>query len=107
MKAAILTMAAALSGCATLIPNSVRPEFEHMSHLTQHQPFTSDPTRYDANIASVAAHWNGPHNFYVEVAEGVDLDQHYVRDGRQEYGEVLGPREEFTMRVGWILTVKK
>ena len=48
MNCRLIAVAAAaiqLSACAALVPNSVRPEFEHMSHMTQHAPFTDHPTR--------------------------------------------------------------
>ena len=93
----IAAVAAQLSACMAIVPNSVRPEFEHMSHMTQHAPFTDHPTRYGANVANLVLHWDAPHHIQVEVAEGIDMD----RAWGQSEGEILGPREEFTARIGY------
>jgi hypothetical protein len=98
-----LTMALGISGCATIVPNSIRPELEHISHASQHAPFTSSPTRYGANMANLVLHWDLPKHFTAELAEGVDLDRHY-RD-TNSCGEIMGPREEFTARIGYTFTI--
>jgi hypothetical protein len=89
----------ALQGCMAIVPNSVRPEFEHMSHLTQHAPFTDHPTRYGANMANLVLHWDAPHHLTVEVVEGIDLDRAWGQTASA--GEIIGPREEFSARVGY------
>ena len=71
-----------LGGCA-LVPNSVRPEFEHISHATQHEPFTNHPTEYGANMANLVLHWDLPRHFSLELAEGVDLDKTLETTERQ------------------------
>jgi hypothetical protein len=91
-----------LSGCA-LIPDSVRPEIEHMSHATQHEPCTDHPTNYGVNIASVMLHWDLPHA-YLEVGDGLALNRPNTSGG---YGEVWGPREQFTARVGLIIPIRQ
>jgi len=91
----------ALSACA-IVPNSIRPEFEHMSHLSQH--LSAAHTNYGANIVNVVAHWDTPAHTYIELAEGIDLDRHY-RD-INSYGDIIGSREEFTARIGYVFQVK-
>lgn len=96
-----------LNGCSALRviePDTVRPEFEHISHATQHEPFTSSPTNYGANIVSVIAHWDTPKGTYLELGEGISLDRDY--DG-QECGEIAGPREQFTLRIGYVFHTNK
>jgi hypothetical protein len=86
-----------LTGCAGL---SVRPEFEHMSHLSQHEPFTDHPTGYGENIANLIVHWqHGP--LYVEAGEGIALAPYYPAS--QSFGEIVGPKEEFSFRLGYVL----
>jgi hypothetical protein len=103
MKTLIFLAAAAASGCAAM-PNSVSPEFEHISHATQH--FGPDRTNYGANIANVTAEWDVGKHFYVTLAEGLDLDKTYSIYGKPEHGEIMGPREEFTGRVGYKFITK-
>ena len=100
-KHVVILSAAALSGCAVL-PNTIAPEFEHMSHATQHAPLTEHPTRYGANIAQVTAQWDYG-RAYVSLSEGIDLNRHYP----YSYGEIEGPREQFTARIGYRFTVRK
>lgn len=86
-------------------PDSIRPELEHMSHLTQHEPFTSHPTKYGSDVINVVAHWDTPKHTYFELAEGVSIDK---RDRwTQSYGELVGSREEFTARIGYVFVVPK
>lgn len=94
-----------LGGCA-LVPNSVRPEFEHISHATQHEPFTNHPTEYGANMANLVLHWDLPRHFSLELAEGVDLDKAYTVYGQPEHGEIMGPREQFSGRISYSIQVK-
>ena len=103
MKHAILCAALVLQGCAAL-PNTIAPEFEHLSHAGQH--LGAGRTDYGANIANITAEWNLTKHFYVTLAEGIDLDPAYSVYGRPEHGEIMGSREEFTGRVGYKFTVK-
>lgn len=96
-------LALSVTGCASLIPNSVRPEIEHLSHATQHFQ-TFDPN-YGSELFNLVAHWDIKQHAYLEIAEGVDLDRFYRSSN--SYGEILGNREEFTARVGWVFTVRK
>ena len=61
---------AMIAGCA-LVPNTISPELEHMSHVTQHQPFTDTPTRYGINIASVVVGYRLGDHLQLELADGV------------------------------------
>jgi hypothetical protein len=104
MKSLALLIPLTLSACAVM-PDTVRTEFEHISHATQHRPFTDTPTKYGANMANLVLHWDLPKRFTVELAEGIDLDRHY-RD-TNSCGEIMGPREEFTARIGYSFKVPK
>jgi uncharacterized protein YceK len=98
----------ALSGCATIVPNYVAPEFEHMSHAAQHWPITNQPTRYGANMANLVLHWDAGRSdrshLAVELAEGIDLDKRYPNV--PSCGEIMGPREEFTARIRYQFQLK-
>lgn len=104
---------------------------EHVSHLTQHQPFARYPTNYGYNTVNVGITFEehgtrgaGP---FLTLAEGYNLtaqssEFHYtgqqvpicihvmadegcyswpVYSGQQAYGGLLGPREVFSARIGW------
>lgn len=94
----------AVTGCASLAPNYVAPELEHISHATQHAPFTDHPTPYGANLALVTVGYNLPHHLNVELSEGVSLDRHY-RD-TDEWGEIKGPREQFSVRLRYMIQLR-
>jgi len=96
-----LALCATLSGCAAL-PDTVRPEFEHMSHLTQHRPFTDTPTDYGADLVNLMLHWDLG-RWQLEMGEGFAVDHGYPAS----VGEILGPREQFTFRVGYSFRVPK
>jgi hypothetical protein len=109
-----LTIAAALallSGCSTLRaiePNTIAPEIEHVSHATQHQPFTNDPQHYGANLLNLTANWNFGQHAYLTLAEGIDMDRRQtLNTGETQCGEIMGPREEFSLRAGWRFVVKQ
>jgi hypothetical protein len=108
MKSLALLIPLTLSACA-IMPDTVRTEFEHISHATQHRPFTDTPTKYGANMANLVLHWDLPKRFSIELAEGVDLDKHYPSSNGypQSYGEILGPREEFSGRIAYSFKVPK
>jgi hypothetical protein len=98
------------AGCAhsfdfmTLAPDTIGPEFEHMSHASQH--FGSDQSNYGSEIASIVAHWNMPRGFYLELAEGADLDPRWTAPHHSGCGELQGPREEFSGRIGYRFRIK-
>jgi hypothetical protein len=97
---------AALYGCV-LAPNSLRPEVEHMSHLSQHQPFTDEPNSWGVQMVNIIAHWDLPHA-YIEIGEGFALNAKSPTpwDGAPRYGEIVGNREQFTARAGIIIPLK-
>lgn len=103
MKALAFCLLPVLSGCASLVPNSVRPEFEHLSHLTEHRPLTDAPNDYNVNMANLIAHWD-VHRAYVEIGEGVAINRRYPSEN--SYGEIMGPREQFTARIGYVFQVR-
>lgn len=88
-----------------MLPNYVAPEFEHMSHATQHQPITSSPTNYGANIVQVTAHWDMPKHFTLDLSEGYDLDKRWA-GANPTCGEIEGPREQFTAKIGYKFIIK-
>lgn len=104
MKITLLLIALALEGCAAL-PNTIAPEFEHMSHATQHEPMTNAPTEYGAEILNLTAEWNLTPRFYIALSEGIALNNRDSCDCG--YGEIGGPREQFTGRMGYRFTVRK
>lgn len=98
-----LILAIGLNGCA-LAPTYVAPELEHMSHLTQHGVMgTHNEYIKDAiAIAQVTAHWDVGQAF-LEVSEGIALNR---KSGEYAYGEIYGPREQFTAKIGYKFLVK-
>lgn len=99
LKAISAALAAAflLQGCAVL-PNTVGPELEHMSHATQHEPFTSHPTNYGSEILNFTAEWarddgTGPR---LDISEGAVIGP----------DEIAGPREQFSARFGWRFRIR-
>jgi hypothetical protein len=112
MKLSVLlaTSLVALSGCAAMqavVPNTVTPEFEHMSHATQHQPFTNQPTNVGSELLNVVVGYELPHNIKLDIAEGIDLDKREYVPGYTSYGEIIGPREQFSLRVGYQFRIKQ
>jgi hypothetical protein len=101
LASVMAAVAIAMSGGCALAPNSVRPEIEHISHATQH--FGSD-TEYGANMLNAVAHWDVGKKVYVELSEGVNVSQHWQTTN--SYGDIIGSREIFTARVGYIFTLK-
>jgi len=93
---------ATLCGCSALVPNSITPEIEHLSHASQH--FGDHPTRYGADIASVFANWNVTPRLRVSIGEGVTLERY--DPATSSYGEIVGPREEFSGRVSYTFGVR-
>ena len=101
---ALVAFAALAAGCAAL-PDTVTPELEHMSHATQHAPFTAHPTAHGANMANVVLGWELGSRLNLELAEGRSLDRHYPAS--DQWGEIQGPREQFTARLRYTCRVPK
>ena len=100
----VLVLFLGLTGCA-LMPDTIAPEIEHMSHATQHEPLTNNPTHFGVEIVQVTGTWNLSKNIYLELSEGIALDR---RDAYgPSYGEVYGPREQFTGKIGYKFEVSK
>lgn len=93
----------ACTGCA-VAPNTISPFVEHVSHISQHEPFTSHPTNYGYEEIGVQAHWNLPAHFYVDVAEGYNPGKSNT-NGQATDG-LYGGREVFTARIGYTFRVK-
>lgn len=86
------------SGCALIEPNSVKTEYTHLSHITEH--FGSTTHDYGINAVGIVAKWNLP-GFYIEIGEGLSIDQHVNNmTHEQECGAFYGPREQTTVRIG-------
>jgi hypothetical protein len=117
MKAVVLMFVAAglaggIGGCAAITPNYIAPELVHQSHAVQH--FGSDRTNYGSEALALEAHWDLPKHLFLDVSEGIALDKRmnypgYVNSGGTTmygYGEVLGPREQFTAKIGYRFQLK-
>lgn len=72
------------------------PEAMHMSHLTQHSPFTSSPTSYGANMLGLALGMDWRH-LNVELVESYNFSHHW--SSINSNGEICGPREQFSLRI--------
>jgi hypothetical protein len=92
-----------LTGCAVM-PDTIAPEIEHMSHATQHEPFTNEPTHYGVEILQATAEWNVG-RAYLRVSEGIALDKRNPYG--EAYGDIYGPREQFTAAIGYKFKVPK
>lgn len=80
---------------------SLSPEFEHMSHASQHAPFTSSPTSYGANMVGVGLNVMFK-QLTVSFVESYNLSPTYMVYGKyQECGEIMGGREEFSLRISY------
>lgn len=109
----ITLLVTALSGCV-LAPDSLRPEVEHMSHVSQHVPFVSraNATGYGVATVELLAHWDiaktsGGAGGYLEIGEGMALNRKWdCGCGVIGYGEIEGPREQFMARAGWVIPLK-
>jgi hypothetical protein len=108
----VLLIAVLVSGCSTmrsLEPNTVAVYGEHVSHVTQHEPFTSETTNYGYNTVNVSARWQCEKSpcagAFLEVAEGLNVGR---RDDVpfRSYSGLAGPREVFSARAGYQWRVK-
>lgn len=106
MRTLIFIALGLLSGCATLEPDSARIEYQHTSHASQHQPFTSEPTNYGYDLASVVIHYDVTQHVSVELAEGVVLEPCKQYPRGSTCGGLAGPKETFTGRVAYTFFTK-
>lgn len=99
-----------LNGCSvmhTLEPNALPIEFDHVSHLTQHEPFTNRPTAYGSNEVMLGAKWQPLPRFSVTLSDGITLGSTYTApNGVQWHGSTVGPREVFTGRIAYEIPLK-
>ena len=107
---ALLSTAALLTGCSTLRtlePNSIPIEVTHVSHLTQHAPFTSTPHSYGYNSIAIGAKWVPLPHLSISVSEGLLLEREHVNAyGQQWCGSLMGPREVFTGKIAYEIPLK-
>jgi len=79
-----------------LYPDALAIEAQHVSHVTQHEPFTSTPTNYGYNAIDLALKWRyGP--LQLVVSDGVVTERCYV----DHCGGLAGKREVFNARVSY------
>lgn len=104
MRTLIVLLFLSISGCA-LAPTYIAPELEHMSHITQHGAMGThnDHIKDAVAIAQVTAHWDVGQAF-LEISEGIALNR---KSGDYAYGEIYGPREQFTAKIGYKIMVKR
>ena len=92
-----------LAACQALVPEVVRPEITHVSHISQH--FGSDRTNYGYDALDVMARWRkGP--WVIEASEGVVIEERWNEGPLYGYGAMIGPREIFTAHVGYEFRLK-
>lgn len=104
----VLIMSALASGCVAM-PDTVRPELTHMSHVTQHSPIShAADYHFGSNTVGVILHWDTPLHAFIELGEAISLDKRFDHDGNAySYGEIMGPREQFIARIGYTLHIDK
>jgi hypothetical protein len=96
---------------------------EHVSHITQHEPFTSNPSDYGYNTIDVAITFeeHGGDGPFLTLADGYNLTRNctvwtrgvpiardpgmYEFNSLQYHGALGGPRETFSARFGWRWTL--
>lgn len=91
-----------MDGCAAL-PNTISPVVTHVSHASQHEPFTNHPTNYGFSEVGIQAHWHLFKGAFLDAEEGYNLNS---RDG-QACGGLYGGHEVFTATMGWAFQVKQ
>jgi hypothetical protein len=77
--------------CVTLMPNTIRTEYAHESHISQHfnsTPF-ADNHNWGVNLTGIIVHWDTPGHTYLELGESYRVQ-----------GWAPGPKETTTLRVG-------
>jgi hypothetical protein len=77
-----------------------------MSHATQHPPFAAENGHIGTTMAGITAEWKVRH-IQIELNESVNLSRSWSADGLSGWGEIQGPREEFSARIGYNFEVRK
>lgn len=108
LVATIITMVIVIltAGCSALVPNTVTPFAEHVSHLTQHAPFAAGDkqTHYGYEQLGVAARWEVYKGAFFEMSEGINPGR--KNTGGEACDALYGGREVFTARVGYTFRLK-
>lgn len=102
MKSLIAIAALSLTGCC-LVPNTVSPVVEHVSHASQH--FGPNRTNDGYNQLALVARWRVYKGAFLEMSEGVNLGRKCA-NGKAYDGLSGNEREVFTARVGYTFEVK-
>jgi hypothetical protein len=86
------------AGAVDLLPDYAAIEYQHTSHISQHEPFTDTPTNYGSDVPMLALGWQrGPWRF--EIADGYNLDP-------PRSAVIAGPRETFAATVSYQFSLK-
>lgn len=101
---ALLMCVSALTSCATIEPNAVSLEAEHVSHISQH--FGAHPTNFGYDDLMLAARWRRG-RFHWRLADGMVLEAQDPRVNEKCYGGLWGPREVFEASAGYDIWRKK
>jgi hypothetical protein len=99
MKRIVILASLVLSACTTLHPDSVRTEFEHISHPLAGWPINASNNEDALTQANVIARWQSG-RFYVENGLGWNVQGEHG-------GGFYGPGLTYTVRVGVELWSRK
>lgn len=108
MKKIPLLFCMALTGCSTLKvlePDGLPIEFTHVSHISQHEPFTDHPTKYGYQLLSIGARWELFSGLNLVLEDGINLNSRSPAPF-EEYGALQGPKEVFTGRISYEIPLK-
>ena len=78
----------------------VFPEFEHQSHMTQHRPFTDEPTKFGAELIGLGLEIDYK-ALRLELVESYNLGPRQTVYNCPEYGDIVGPKENFSGRLSY------
>jgi len=101
VRVAVAIAGALLTGCSH---TAVLLEADHVSHASQHAPFTREPTDYGYESLNAGLRWRPVQGLTVDALEGAVLNRHYC--DTNSYGAMVGPREVFTARVTYEIQVR-
>lgn len=90
-----------LAGCASLTPDSVSIFTQHISHATQHEPFTTEPTNYGSDIAGIAVAYTPLSRLHLSLSEGATIEPCDRVLNQRECGGMWGPREVFQATISY------
>ena len=106
-----LALTVSMSGCTALKPVSIPIEVEHISHLTQHEPFTDHPTNYGLYTVSAGLKWEPAPHFTITLMEGINVNRGWQwrePDGETVpfHGGLMGGRETFQGRITYEIPLR-